>query len=323
METVNEEILIKYLLGECEPEEEQRIRRWLDQGPENRQKLETIHWIWRQSESLKNRSKIDPEQAWQRFLERKAAVKTPVTRFIWRGSWARVAASVCLALGLLWASSYLLPHQGKAYFGQVALEAPGAALEEVLLDGSKVTLNTGAKLAYSQPLFSRERKVWLLKGEAYFDVAHAADRPFVVHGNNLSIRVLGTEFHVRIADGDEEVILDRGSVQVESGENKLLLEPGETARMVAGQTLQKSRTISQLHKYYVTKHFVAEGTPLADLVATMSQAYGQAIRIRGTELEQTPISTTLPFESLQQNLEVLKETLGLEILKEGNLIILQ
>lgn len=323
MESINDELLINYLLGECNPEEEQRIRSWLERKTENRQQLQTLQWAWQQSESIKHQSTIDPDLAWKRFLERKASIKPTVTRSIWLGSWARVAASVCLAIGLLWGSSYLLPHQGRAYFGKVALEAHSSTLAVKLLDGSKVTLNSGAKLAYSQPLFSRERQVWLLDGEAYFDVTHAADRPFVVHAEDLSVRVLGTEFHVRIGKGEREVILDRGSVQVETSGNSLVLEPGETARLLAGQALEKIRTTGKLHKYYVTKHFEAEGTPLNDLVATMSQAYGQAILVRGQELGQIPITTTLPFESLMQNLEVLRETLGFEILREGDLIILQ
>jgi transmembrane sensor len=83
---------------------------------------------------------------------------------------------------------------------------------EVLKDGSRVRLNTNSKV---QVRFTGdERRVKLLRGEAFFEVAHDAARPFTVETDGTKVRALGTKFDVR-RDGDAvQVTLVEGRVQV-------------------------------------------------------------------------------------------------------------
>ena len=68
-----------------------------------------------------------------------------------------------------------------------------------LADGSRVELNTQTHVRTA--IAEKDREVWLDKGEAYFEVAHAEGRPFVVHAGSRTVTVLGTRFSVR-RDGD-------------------------------------------------------------------------------------------------------------------------
>jgi transmembrane sensor len=83
-----------------------------------------------------------------------------------------------------------------------------------LADGTRVELNTNTRLRYKMTTTSRV--VTLEQGEAYFDVAKDAKRPFVVYAGSRKITDIGTKFSVR-RDGDAvEVLIAEGRVRVDS-----------------------------------------------------------------------------------------------------------
>lgn len=100
-----------------------------------------------------------------------------------------------------------------------------------LADGSKVWLNAGSSLTYPVLFMGNERKV-SVTGEAYFEVAHDASKPFIVNNGSMDVRVLGTHFNVNAFkdDGsDIKVTLLEGSVKINNGDATGLLKPGQQA----------------------------------------------------------------------------------------------
>jgi transmembrane sensor len=86
-----------------------------------------------------------------------------------------------------------------------------------LVDGTRIELNTATQLRAA--VSSKTRDVWLDRGEAYFEVAHDAGRPFVVHVGQRQVTVLGTKFSVR-REGDRiEVDVVDGRVRVNTGDS--------------------------------------------------------------------------------------------------------
>ncbi len=92
-----------------------------------------------------------------------------------------------------------------------------------LRDGSIIHLNTGSELRVD--FSARERCVRLQSGEAYFEVAHDASRPFVVLAGGVVVRAIGTAFNVRLASANVEVLVEEGRVEV---------APVVAARVAAG-----------------------------------------------------------------------------------------
>jgi transmembrane sensor len=80
-----------------------------------------------------------------------------------------------------------------------------------LADGSTVHLDGATSVDVT--LDRKQRLVVLDRGEAYFDVAHEKDRPFVVHAAASEMRVLGTAFNVDIGRGDVKLAVYRGRVR--------------------------------------------------------------------------------------------------------------
>ncbi|HEY4208926.1 MAG TPA: FecR domain-containing protein, partial [Puia sp.] len=120
----------------------------------------------------------------------------------------------------------------------------GGTYAITLSDGTKVWLNTGTSLKYPTAFTGPARSVEL-KGEAYFEVAPDAVRPFTVLGGGQTIRVLGTHFNINTYDNEPAVrtTLLQGSVKVVRGERELLLRPGEQSLSTTAGTLRMKKDI--------------------------------------------------------------------------------
>jgi transmembrane sensor len=326
MEPITDDLLIRYLLRETTAAEDKVVQTWLEADPVNQKRYSELRWVWENSKKIAQDESRDSEEAWQRFKARREAFQSSLTksRIIWSSTWTKVAASIALLVGFIWIFTFLLPHGGQAYFTSVNLVSGNEVVNERLLDGSWVVLNKHTSLSYSQPLFSKQRKVQMNAGEAYFDVEPDPKRPFIITVQDLSIQVLGTSFHVKTSPNGQEVILENGSVEVASGTEKIILEPGEMARRdTQTNQLQKSIPDNELYRYYINNLFVAVNIPLQELVQALSEAYGVSIRIADKAMQTQLITTTLTYGSLDENMEVIQETLEVQIIKQGEQIIIE
>lgn len=106
-----------------------------------------------------------------------------------------------------------------------------------LSDGTKVWLNSGSYIIAAEP-FSGESRNVKLYGEAYFEVVHNAEMPFIVETPHLKTKVLGTAFNIGSWPNSkvQEIELYEGKVKLEADENReneIVLTPGQRARFNA------------------------------------------------------------------------------------------
>lgn len=102
----------------------------------------------------------------------------------------------------------LRPLSGEAYSTRVG-EISSVRLD----DGTQVRLNTNSALRIR--FSAGQRRVELVRGQAYFDVAHDTARPFIVAAGAARVRAVGTQFDVRRAAGEVRVVLAQGRVTVQ------------------------------------------------------------------------------------------------------------
>lgn len=127
------------------------------------------------------------------------------------------------------------PSGGAVGAGVNRIEVPrGGEYKLRLADGTTVWLNAGTELSYSTSFNGSEREVFL-KGEAYFDVAPDADKPFFVRTGGYDVRVTGTQFNVRCFDaGHAATTLVEGAVEIWRGGERTALAPGQQALLSDG-----------------------------------------------------------------------------------------
>ncbi|NHE58425.1 FecR family protein [Cyclobacterium plantarum] len=324
---MEDQLLIKYLLGETDSSEAEEVEKWISADDRNSHYFEQLRWIWEHSARLLEKSEIDENEAWKQFKDRRVSregknrhgrhrVNLPV--------WLRVAAAIFMVLIGGWVLLSNLPGPVRALYTGVVFEALEEPVKEVLMDGSVLTLNKNSRLTYSQKLFGKQRLVSLSGGEVYFEVVKNKAKPFVVVTGDISVTVLGTSFHVHQSPESIEVIVDAGLVRVEFGDQLILLKKDEKAVIdVSSGSIEKDINGSQLFRYYVDGKFVAESTALPLLVEALNKAYGSKIRIASERAQNMFITTTLEYGSLEKNLEVLRETLDLSVIRQGDNIIVE
>lgn len=169
-------------------------------------------------------------RAWERAdLLSGQEIARPAPRFsLPRFSTWRLAAGVLLACAL---GAALVPDAGWRR-GEHYATRTGENKTIALADGSRLTLNTGTRLRTAP---EGERKVWLDRGEAYFDIAHDPAHPFVVEAGSSRITVLGTRFTVR-RDGDStRVLVEQGRVKLSERGVAVHIGHDQEATAAAGQ----------------------------------------------------------------------------------------
>lgn len=149
--------------------------------------------------------------------------------------WLKIAAVITVPL-LLGIISYNYLHKADMDDSRPGINVSemitqkGSKSKIKLPDGTTVLLNADSKISYSKN-FDVNSRVVTLTGEAYFDVVHNAESPFIIHTEKADIKVLGTELNVRAYPGEAkfETSLIRGKVEVDmKNSNKaIILKPSE------------------------------------------------------------------------------------------------
>lgn len=175
--------------------------------------------------------------------------------------------------------------------GKIAYEATGASSGELsyntllnprgsmiiditLADGSRVWLNAGSSVTYPVAFTGKERKV-AIEGEAYFEVAHDALKPFIVSKGKTVVKVLGTRFNVNAYndEADIRITLLQGAVQVTNNQHAAAVKPGEQAIVKADKIdVAEGVNLEQVMSWK-EGYFRMKGTDLASLMRQIARWY--------------------------------------------------
>lgn len=152
-----------------------------------------------------------------------------------------IAASVAVLAAV--GGTMLLNRDGSGSGGsadtQVAVGEPGLMFATAkgehrsfqLADASTVTLNTDSRVAVA--FRGGERRLELIRGQAFFAVAHDKSRPFVVAVDGRTVTALGTRFEIRAEPASVRVVLVEGKVAVTRERGPpVVMRPGQ--QLLAG-----------------------------------------------------------------------------------------
>ncbi|EUC00149.1 anti-FecI sigma factor, FecR [Rhizobium sp. CF080] len=179
-------------------------------------------------------------------------------------------------------------------------------------DGSVVTLNTDSaiQVRYGQT----ERRIVLLRGEAFFDVAPNPARPFVVSGDETQAIALGTHYAVRVGDRDE-VMVEEGHVAVTSGSQRAVLDAGGTAQLDAdGQLMTGTGDVANLTSWRSGK-LVFSGRPLGEVLDQIGRYQHGRIMVLDDQAAQLRVSGVFAANDADQTFAALQESLPIRIIR--------
>lgn len=261
------------------------------------------------------------EQAWQEFIHTRRASSSRRKIYTMMAS---AAAILVLAL-VLWP---LLPSDKSTESIQVfaSLEAPkeitftekddwmevctpaGTTTPLTLSDGTEILLSANSRLSYPKDFTSGKREVHLT-GEARFNVAKDANRPFIVRTEQIQTQVLGTIFDVKAyPQGTPDVTLYEGKVEVSlNGSSPKLMQPGQQATVSKQGKLELAEASENQGKW-IEGEFAFDNKDLKTVMQEVGSWYNLSVIFHSRALLEERIYFRMERKTSVDNvLEVLND----------------
>lgn len=191
--------------------------------------------------------------------------------------------------------------------------ANGNQYQLTLTDGSKVWLNAASSIRFPASFTGKERKVEIT-GEAYFEVAHDATKPFKVEfknkaGANEEIEVLGTHFNVNTYMDEPEMktTLLEGSVRIKNADGVKMLAPGQQAWITSKGIEIKNNVDLEQVVAWKNGFFVFDNTDIYTLMREVARWYNVQVNFAGKVTEDGfsgKISRNVPLSEFIEALEL-------------------
>ena len=183
-----------------------------------------------------------------------------------------------------------------------------------LSDGSLVYLNTETSVKYPVVFAENERMVEL-DGEAYFEVAKDASRPFIVRMNGVDVKVTGTSFNARAYRNEGKVVttLIEGRVEV----NGKAIVPGEQARYeVVDGDLEVAKVNVEHFVAWKEGYFVFRNERLEDVMRTLARWYKVEYHFMDEASKDVRIGARFGrYNDMTPIIEMLRETELVDVLQ--------
>jgi transmembrane sensor len=189
---------------DCTAAEQRAFEHWQAADPRHAEEYQAMLEIWQTADLLPRRAPV---------LAFKPAT-APRSR---ARRWQPLATAAAITLLALPLAGWVGWEQGWLPDSYQHFESDGRRQQIRLSDGSSVELNLNSELRFLN--YKDERRVTLVKGEAFFKVTHDSSHPFIVHAANGQTRVTGTQFNVWKYQDQVKVTLVEGSVLVSSNGN--------------------------------------------------------------------------------------------------------
>jgi len=265
---------------------------------------------WRTQDPEHARAWKRAERAWRYAAGEQGGVPQEIRApapVLARSLWGKAGRAVPL-VGLLVALAVGLGLWG----GRADYATATAELRPVMLeDGTRIELSaeTSIDVAFSPG----RRVVTLLKGEAFFEVTPDAERPFEVKAADLSIKVVGTAFNVRLSPTIARVAVSEGVVETRyDGQTEpTTLKKGDLVEVSRGRGSIRRSTIALEDVAPWRGHqLVVHGAPVREVVADLRRYSGAWIIIDDSSLASQQVSGVYDLRDPERALRLLVGPFG-------------
>lgn len=201
----------------------------------------------------------------------------------------------------------------------------GKMINITLADGTKVWLNGGSKLTYPEKFRGDKREITLV-GEAFLDVAHDAQKSFIVHTGAIRTQVLGTSFNVKAYPEDHVVKVDvlTGKVGVIGASNNakrsqtIFLTPAEEVVFNTDNNLAVKKEMVDVNALTAWRNgeLVFKNMPLPEVLNTIEHRFNVKINA-DLNLVRCSISANFTNVSLVNIMKIMSKLVKGKAIQEG------
>jgi len=337
--------------GRWRAEDQAHLEVWLDASTANRIAYIRLQAAWERSGRLKAlgagvaTGTIPPRDSWGFAASPKGASpvfspetldrqelqgadpedylqQTPNTRAVSSRRFVRAMAislTIVMVVGTAW---QFLSYNASSYTTPI-----GAISTVPLSDGSKITLNTNSQIRVA--LNASERRIELDQGEAYFEVAKDAARPFIVAIADKRVIAVGTKFSIRREHDDIRVLVTEGRVRIESNRSssrtsETQLTAGSEARTAQAAVLVDQPPPMEVEQLlsWRTGYIVFRDTSLADAVADFNRYTNRKIVIEDPAIANIRIGGNFRSDNADAFLSLIQSGFSIRVEQHSDRIVL-
>lgn len=286
------ELLRKYIDKEANPAEIAQVEHWY--ATSSREELPPLEKERKQA--------ISENMLWKlRGALEKEAVKT--LRFPAWYQMRKVAATVLL-ISTAGLAGWLLNKKQVVNEQLLSLSTrAGEKKKIVFAEGSEIVLGPSSRLLYPAKFKSKDRTVSLAEGEAFFNITHEEERPFLVKTReDLYTKVLGTSFRVKSYDKSRHISVAVLTGKVAVGNSHQVFGTLIKGQQIAYDRIDQRAEISYTPvKMYVNLRF--EDLSLQEVVRKLEYAYSIRISLNSPSIKNLKCNAT--FNTKQKPEEIL------------------
>lgn len=321
----------KYFNKQTTQAESQNVLEWFETSEGKQflhEMLEKDRKLLGRKDLIKPISELDSEKLFSSIEEeiRKKKKHFSLKRTDWLGYSMKAVAAV---LVVIIASFFVIIHENYVV-DQIAKQDPvifqtieEQHLQVTLSDGSIIRLNENSKIEISEKYLEEKREI-RLKGEAYFEVAHNPERPFIIHTSHSSIEVLGTAFNVREVTGQSNVQVAVVEGKVSFSVKDVDQEKRQTVILSMGQfgyldidnkSLKVDEVAIDNYLTWKSKRFVFDDLTLKQVCTQLNRLYNLACVFESQEMSKLKLTSNFSNESLDKTLSVIALSLQIDFKK--------
>lgn len=242
-----------------------------------------------------------------------------------------LAAAAFFAVGVAsWMAYANRPRETAAVASTPRMLGTGVGVRDsmTLIDGTRVVLGPLSSVKVGSGYGSTSREVEV-RGDAWFDVAHDASRPFTVRAGVATIVDVGTTFAVRSDDpAGVTVSVSEGAVslrQVNSPVSQgVILKAGDNGLLQAdGSVIARRGSATEDDVAWMKGRLVFRDASISQVAASMRKWYGIELRVADRTLNDRHLTATFAGESPERVLETIRLALGADIERHGDTAIVR
>jgi len=318
---INDELIVKYLTGEADPEEAIALQGWLE-SPDNRAYFDSFQAIWERTYPSKNLQPPNRQKVWNALQQQLGngtpEIKNQTTIF---NPFFKIAASLLILITA--ATLVYFFTKGYNFSKPISIYSGNELREMVLPDSSQVVLSRNSTITYDEQFKGNWREV-SFSGEAFFNVKQNQDKPFVIHTKLADITVVGTSFNIAQSKDKLEVSVTEGKVMVITPQDSAYIESGYSAIVNAGVAIIAENNFNDTNNWaYATRKFNFKNTRLHDVFRCIEKSFPFTIDVRNKAIENCRLTANFENTSADYMVSLIAETLNLSVTKNDHVFILE
>lgn len=347
---MNTRLIARYLAGECTDEEEAGVKQWIASDPLNKSLMNDFRQIWKASQE-KNQDFSDyfnAEEDWEELryrimkssndmLEEKSS-EPSVLQLSNRSQKSKGRYTFILRVAAIILFSSLIGVVVYQNIEQQPQEMVEPVLREIamekaqrgnitLSDGTQVTLNAESKIILPNVFKSDKREITLV-GQAFFDVAHNPERPFIIHTDKAEVEVLGTSLDIRSYPEDKtvQVVVKEGRVSFKSNkecvDENAMLTAGERGELDLSNDRITTDKVEDMDLFLSwTKGYLKfKDAPMSRVAKELERKYDIEITFEQQDLQNLRLTAELKSRTIQHNMDVIATSLGMKYTMDQQVI---